>query len=533
MSQVQTRGVVSNRCRFSFVCGFALACGGAAAAATITVGSAGGPGDGNGCTLAEAIDNANNAGQIHPDCAPGTLGLDTIGFAPALTAGGPAVIKGWFVVRQELTIDGPGADLLSIGGDGDGHSTFVLEPGADSMFEGLTLSRGFAANNEGGAIFAAPGADLTLAKVRVVGNSSASNGGGGIYVVDADLTVIDSEISGNTAFHPIPQRSSVAGGLWFVSEAASPTRTLSLTNVTVSGNASNFGGGMIVQNYGNGAQIVANLHHVTFSANEARITTAAGGVAGGLYLLPHGQGIVAHLVNVAFGDNSAPVAGPDIFEEGDTTLTLSHSVVETTGGYTPDSWVPGPLNADPGLTPLACNGGPTLTSLLLPTSPAIDLVPAADCSLAADQRGQPRPVDGDGDTVARCDAGAVEHQAADNGRRSFYTLAPCRIVDTRGPAGPFGGPSLDGGENLGRVFTVAGRCGVPATAVAIAANVTAVNATAAGSLRLGGLPTVHYPAGATRANNAVVTMCPSFEVLADQPAGSTVDFVLDVVGYFD
>ncbi|HWN41200.1 MAG TPA: choice-of-anchor Q domain-containing protein [Thermoanaerobaculia bacterium] len=64
-----------------------------------------------------------------------------------------------------------------------------------------------------------------------------------------------------------------------------------------------------------------------------------------------------------------------------------------------------PLDAR--LTPLGDHGGPTFTHALLPDSPAIDLAPASLCQ-GADQRGRPRPVDGDQDGTALCDAGAVE-----------------------------------------------------------------------------------------------------------------------------
>ncbi len=41
----------------------------------------------------------------------------------------------------------------------------------------------------------------------------------------------------------------------------------------------------------------------------------------------------------------------------------------------------------------------------------------------------------------------------------FYTLSPCRVVDTRNPAGPQGGPALP--AHASRTFTLAGQCGVP------------------------------------------------------------------------
>jgi len=58
-------------------------------------------------------------------------------------------------------------------------------------------------------------------------------------------------------------------------------------------------------------------------------------------------------------------------------------------------------------TILQNHGGPTLTHNLVAGSPAIDAA-GATCDLTTDQRGAPRPVDGNGDGVAACDIGAVE-----------------------------------------------------------------------------------------------------------------------------
>jgi hypothetical protein len=70
--------------------------------------------------------------------------------------------------------------------------------------------------------------------------------------------------------------------------------------------------------------------------------------------------------------------------------------------------------ADPLLSPLQVNGGPTLTYALLAGSPAIDGGTPGGCLdhlgvlLLQDQRGLPRLVDGNQDGAVQCDVGAVE-----------------------------------------------------------------------------------------------------------------------------
>jgi hypothetical protein len=59
------------------------------------------------------------------------------------------------------------------------------------------------------------------------------------------------------------------------------------------------------------------------------------------------------------------------------------------------------------------------------------------------------------------------------GALSFYPVAPCRVVDTRGANGPFGGPIL--AAQTARSFAIpASGCGIPATAAAYSMNVTVV-----------------------------------------------------------
>ena len=122
----------------------------------------------------------------------------------------------------------------------------------------------------------------------------------------------------------------------------------------------------------------------------------------------------------------------------------------------------------------------------------------------------------------------------------FYTVAPCRLVDTRGAAGADGGPAL--AANASRTFPIAGQCGIPASARAVSANVTAVAPSSAGDLRLypgdAAVPNasaINFRAGRTRANDVILALATdgdgSIGVRADMPSGS-VHMILDVNGYF-
>ena len=119
---------------------------------------------------------------------------------------------------------------------------------------------------------------------------------------------------------------------------------------------------------------------------------------------------------------------------------------------------------------------------------------------------------------------------------SFFTVTPCRVADTRGTVGPYGGPALSTGVE--RVFVVAGQCQIPSTARAVSYNVTVTQPGAPGHVILypGGSPVppvsaINFAAGQTRANNAIVPLGAG-GTLAVVSAAPT-QFILDVNGYFE
>lgn len=118
----------------------------------------------------------------------------------------------------------------------------------------------------------------------------------------------------------------------------------------------------------------------------------------------------------------------------------------------------------------------------------------------------------------------------------YYTVAPCRLVDTRNAAGPLGGPGLP--ANGSRSFSAGGRCGVSSAAVAVAVNVTVLSPSsgylsfsAAGSPR----PTasaINFRAGDVRANNAVLPLGAGGGITAWSGTAADLGVLIDVVGYF-
>jgi len=124
------------------------------------------------------------------------------------------------------------------------------------------------------------------------------------------------------------------------------------------------------------------------------------------------------------------------------------------------------------------------------------------------------------------------------GPLDYYTLSPCRLVDTRITPGAWGGPAILPGQ---RVFVAAGQCGIPTTAKALALNVTVVTPGATGHVQLfpgNAAPTaataISFTAGRTQANNAMVMLASSGSgaLGVANTTAVPVHVLLDVFGYF-
>ncbi len=224
---------------------------------------------------------------------------------------------------------------------------------------------------------------LTLASSTVDGNTSTGFFGGGGVFNTGNMEIRESTVSGNSATRPLGG-SAFGGGIMNLPESSTPA-TLSISNSTISGNSAiSLGGG--IGNFGNsiigGGQIPAYL-----TITGSTIASNAGGEGGGIY----GESGEIVQMSVLAGNTPTNCSG---------TFSSSGNVVS-------DSTCGSAIVSDPLLGPLASNGGPTLTHALGSGSPAIDAFDSAACP-ATDQRGVARPKDGDGDSQARCDIGALE-----------------------------------------------------------------------------------------------------------------------------
>jgi len=322
-----------------------------ASAAAIAVGA-------NGCTLADAI-VAANTDTATGGCAAGS-GADTIvleaGATYSLTA--PTNEEFWAgsnglpVVTTTITINGNGAIIERAAGASDFR--LIAQTGGDLILQDLTIRGGRAmvtgAGAFGGCVHSSGGA-LTVERVTMTDCQALWNGGALEVIGERLLTIRDSTFYGNVV---VP-------------------------------------GSVVDAVYG----VQATIVNSTFSENTADSSIASAA-----------EGTNVDVVNVAIAeDNVNP-----LHTQTGGTLTYRNSILQpqTIADFPPEAGVNlgnNLIGDNLQLGPLQDNGGPTMTVLPLPGSPAIDGADGANCP-ATDQRGVQRP------QGVGCDIGAVEVTAA-------------------------------------------------------------------------------------------------------------------------
>jgi len=271
---------------------------------------------------------------------------------------------------------------------GDGNTAAIAGGAIGSIHASVSVTGSTFENNSivanpsggGGAIFSSDDSTLDVTDSTFTANHAPSTAGGGGGAIEAsnddlDVTVQGSTFAGNTALGTvgnggallIVQGDAVIENSTFVDNEASEfggvitvsgISTTSLTNVTATGNV----GTGSVHNGSAGSTIELSSSIIAIDEGVACEGTVVEGDVG---------------YNLYFGE----VPGPPTCPGGPTNL----------------------VGVDPLLFSLGDDGGPTETREPNPlTSPVIDVIPAGDCQVAADQRGVVRPV------PRGCDIGAVE-----------------------------------------------------------------------------------------------------------------------------
>lgn len=238
------------------------------------------------CSLRDAVVASNQAAGSDIILLPsGLYVLSNTGGGEDLAATGDLDVAS----GEDLKIIGTGPSVPVVDGFGDfgNDRVFDVQPGASLELNGILVRNGVASglNSFGGGI--RNRGELVLVNSVVLGNTAPNFGfGGGIYS-DSVLVLRNSVVAGNTA-------EGGGGGLTAAGE-------VTVINTEFSGNES-------LQDFGGGAYLfsdaVATFSNVDFSGNRA----AFGG--GGLFVEnPIFPGTPVYR-NVTFEANFAPV-GPD------------------------------------------------------------------------------------------------------------------------------------------------------------------------------------------------------------------------------
>jgi VCBS repeat-containing protein len=344
-------------------------------------------------SLRHALTNASNDGVI-------TFAL----------ASYPALIRlqgsnGPVVLTRNVTIVGPGADLLTLSGDSDGNGSAdmqLLRVESRATIAGLTFTKGNATGGTavgvGGAISVGPTGDLIL-RFCAVTESEARFWGGGIDVDRGSLVLENCLLRGNS--------TDTGAGLGGGAVSLYTELACAIRNTTFSGNfqrsPSGFGGGALyAENFDPTADFNVQVTHCTFAGN-----TDAGSKGSSIHANVFGT--MVYLKNSVVADGQGrnlQVGGAGrIISQGGNVSDDAATTTLIQGGVPQDIVflnATGDLVSATGiLGPLAELRGPVAVHPLLTNSPAIGR--GVNPDTGTDQRGVLRD--------AAPDAGAFEFGA--------------------------------------------------------------------------------------------------------------------------
>ncbi|MGH9763230.1 MAG: choice-of-anchor Q domain-containing protein, partial [Blastocatellia bacterium] len=293
----------------------------------------------DGCTTNPVVINNADSGtgslrQAIADACPGS----TITFANTVVS--PIVLQSELAIDETLTIQGPGASLLTISGN-NAVRVFNIGGGIGNVAQaisvtlsGMTLSDGNAPDDSGlalgGCILNNSTGTLTITSATI-SNSTAQGVsvlGGGLFNIGAGtVDITNSTISGNSVGH------GDGGGIGNASTAC----TINVTNSTIVGNSAPQGGGGAYVGQG-----TLNVTGSTISGNTARVAgglfvsggtvTVTGSTISGNTAALNGGGAevdgTINLINSTISDNTATSSqGGGLYVNARGTLNLTNSTI--------------------------------------------------------------------------------------------------------------------------------------------------------------------------------------------------------------
>ncbi|MDB9526338.1 hypothetical protein PN498_10100 [Oscillatoria sp. CS-180] len=239
------------------------------------------------------------------------------------------------------------------------------------------------------------------------GVSGTGSAGGGINT-SGDFALESSTVSNNFAAASI---SAIGGGLNITGKESVAIHNSTLSGNSVSGGDFTTGGAVFV-----GSSVSLNPTETEFVISNSTVTdnlaptsnfpsfTAVGGM--------DSEVATTVVSSIIAGNQESDIASS--FRENNNFVSQGHNLIGTGNGAVSFNQPTDSVGiTDPGLEPLADNGGPTQTHALKDESLAIDAGSNPD-NLTNDQRGNGflRVLDGDGDGVVLPDIGAFEALAA-------------------------------------------------------------------------------------------------------------------------